>query len=168
MVAVGMTSEEQEAVRARELVALLDQLTEADLLTLDRFVPRAGRDPRPWSRGETYVQRLGETTYPITADRRAALAEAQFKDAEANALNEYRLTKLLNLGLLQQQTGIVEKHTRFDGRPTAELKTGNPRLTPLGHLLLLKSDLGQQTWDQVLARATEARSGSDSEASRTP
>jgi hypothetical protein len=161
MVAAGMTSEEEEAARARELMALLDQLTEADLFYLDRFVPRGGLDPRPWSRGETYVQRLGEITYPLTDERLAALVEAQFKDAEAKAVKDYRPAKMINLNVLQQQTGIVEKRTKFDGRPTPELKTGKPQLTSLGYMLLLKAGLGQRTWDEVLAREGDALSKCD-------
>lgn len=115
LVANGLTADEAEAERNRVLVALLEQVSETDLFYLDGFVGRMGPDPRGKS---TRFARLdyGPGFDDLPAPEQFKVArEVRAKVSEVEAIEEYRLTKLINLNLLLQPVVLTPGRPQLGG-----------------------------------------------------
>lgn len=160
LVAHGMTANEAEAERDRAILAILDQLSERDILCLDGFVPRMGRDPRlatepdnPWADYGAGFQDLS------IAEKNRVAREIRSREMEEKALEAHRVAKLLKLNLLDQVEGLLPGRPRLDGGlPLPVLAKDPPTLSTLGRIVLHRTGLGQATWEQRLAVPSEAES----------
>ena len=158
VVAYGMAADDREAERNREVLQILEQLSEADLLRLDSFIWRTGPDPRRRSRPKHPWADYGEgyESLPPAEQTRIAMA-ARSRAADVKALEERRIAKLLALNLLHQPTGLVPGRPLLGGgQGMPVIKKEEPRLTHLGAMILARTGLGQDTWDGVLEREREA------------
>ena len=156
MVARGLTADEIEAERVRVLVALLEQLSESDLLYLDGFVGRMGPDPRGRSSCGRSLD-FGPGFEDLSSVEQMKVArDVRARQREVDAIEEYRLTKLVNLNLLLQPVLLVPGRPQLGGgMGLPQMAKDRVSLTVLGHLILVRAGLGQETWEDVMLRESE-------------
>lgn len=154
IVAHDWTDEGAETERSRVLLALLDQLSETDLLSLDKYVFRVGRDPRqPGQRLTDYPDVLGLS--PAEAVRVSLAAKEKREDKAA--IEMHRLNKLIGMNLLEQPVSLTPGRPQLGGgQGLPKIAKDRARLTRLGKMVLEEAGLGQATWDEVSARDEEA------------
>lgn len=155
VVAHGLAANDAEAEKCRVIIQILDQLSEPDLIKLDGYVWRGGRNPR-LSDFPPRAEDAGTEQLPVAEQmQRAVVAREQKEDQKA--LELHRVTKLINLNLLSQTTTIGSGRPALGGRPTLPvITTDQPKLTRLGALVLDHAGLGQPTWEGVFEREREA------------
>jgi hypothetical protein len=134
LVSGGISADEKNAATSRDLMRILDEVTDSELALLDSFVWRLGPDPR------------GESGVRFHQGSAASWREAQM-------FHEMRLVRLERLALIKRETELVPGQQRYDGLSAVpQMVRQEPRLTDLGKRLLVEVGMGQSTWDEVLTR----------------
>lgn len=154
IVAHSWTKPDVDAERSRIILALLDQLSENDLLALDQYIHRMGPDPR---RGANSPSDYPDVTGLGFAEANAIFMAAKAQSDDRAAIEMHRLTKLIGMNLLEQPVGLMPGRPLIrGGQGLPQIAKEQPRLTRLGKLVLEEAGLGQPTWEEVLIREQDA------------
>ncbi|MCY3931987.1 MAG: hypothetical protein OXH70_09725 [Acidobacteria bacterium] len=133
LVARGLTAGERDAIEAKRLLKLLDEIDDDQVVTLRSKLQRHRRS-------EEFHERHGEVLAPVGAH-----LGSPREDLDRQAMYRLARRQLVDLGLLHQTFRRPKKGElpEFDEK-TGMIKSHGTSLSPLGRLLLRRIGLAEE------------------------